>query len=70
MSDRFDLNETDADETTADHDIHSTWNTIDGTADVEDLLDEEDLENFLMEPTNQPAGILNDADKLDRSESR
>ena len=33
-----------------DPDRHSTWNTIDGTVDVEEVLDEDDLENFFVEP--------------------
>jgi hypothetical protein len=33
-----------------DPDRHSTWNTIDGTADIDEVLNEADLENFLVEP--------------------
>jgi len=33
---------------------HSTWNTIDGTVDVDEVLDEDDLENFFVEPIPDP----------------
>jgi hypothetical protein len=45
----------DTDDTTArDPDRHSTWNTIDGSVDVDEVLDEDDLENFFVEPTPDP----------------
>ena len=45
----------DTDDTTArDQDRHSTWNTIDGSVDVDEVLDDDDLENFLVEPTPDP----------------
>jgi len=34
-----------------DPDRHSTWNTIGGAVDVDAVLDEDDLENFFVEPT-------------------
>jgi hypothetical protein len=37
-----------------DPDADSTWNTIPGTVDIDALLDEEDLEDFLVEPTTDP----------------
>lgn len=37
-----------------DPDRHSTWNTIDSTVDVDEVLDEDDLENFLVEPIPNP----------------
>jgi hypothetical protein len=37
-----------------DPDRHSTWNTIDGTVDVDEVLDEDDLENFFVEPIPDP----------------
>ena len=37
-----------------DPDRHSTWNTINGTTDIDDVLDEDDLENFLVEPMPDP----------------
>ena len=37
-----------------DPDRHSTWNTIDGSVDVDEVLDEDDLENFFVEPTPDP----------------
>ena len=42
------------DTTARDPDRHSTWNTIDGTVDVEEVLDEDDLENFFVEPISDP----------------
>jgi len=42
------------DTTARDPDRHSTWNTIDGTVDVDEVLDEDDLENFFVEPTTDP----------------
>jgi len=56
-----DLNRLDAtdpsdisDTTAGDPDRHSTWNTIDGTVDVDEVLDEDDLENFFVEPVPNP----------------
>ena len=37
-----------------DPDRHSTWNTIDRAVDVDEVLDEEDLENFFIEPIPNP----------------
>jgi hypothetical protein len=58
MADRNRPDATDAldtDDTTArDPDRHSTWNTIDGSVDVDEVLDEDDLENFFVEPTPDP----------------
>jgi hypothetical protein len=48
-----------------DPDRHSTWNTIDGTVDVEEVLDEDDLENFFVEPMPGP---LNPDAPLDAAE--
>ena len=46
---------TDTIDTTArDPDRHSTWNTIDGTVDVDEVLDEDDLENFFVETIPDP----------------
>ena len=46
---------TDTIDTTArDPDRHSTWNTIDSTVDVDEVLDEDDLENFFVEPIPDP----------------
>jgi hypothetical protein len=47
-----------------DPDDDSTWSTIDNTADIDELVNEEDLENFLVEPIPDPF-----ADPLDRSNS-
>ncbi len=63
MSDLNRPNRTDASETpTGDPDMGSTWNTIDGTVDVDDLLSEDDLENLMVEPTSGELGILTDTD--------
>jgi hypothetical protein len=51
--DRIDPTDT-IDDTTRDPDRHSTWNTIDGTVDVDEVLSEDDLENFLVEPMPDP----------------
>jgi hypothetical protein len=46
---------TDTTDTTArDPDRHSTWNTIGGTVDVDQVLDEDDLENFFVETIPDP----------------
>jgi hypothetical protein len=42
------------DTTARDPDRHSTWNTIDSTVDVDEVIDEDDLENFLVEPIPNP----------------
>jgi hypothetical protein len=42
------------DTTVRDPDRHSTWNTIDSTVDVDEVLDEDDLENFFIEPIPNP----------------
>ncbi len=42
------------DATARDPDRHSTWNTIDGTVDVDEVLDEDDLENFFVETIPDP----------------
>jgi hypothetical protein len=42
------------DTTARDPDRHSTWNTIDGTVDVDEVLDEDDLENFFVETIPDP----------------
>jgi hypothetical protein len=41
-------------DTDRDPDRHSTWNTIDGTVDVEEVLDEADMENFFVETIPNP----------------
>ena len=49
------IDPTDTTDTMArDPDRHSTWNTIDGTVDVDEVLDEVDLENFLVETIPNP----------------
>jgi hypothetical protein len=49
------IDPTDPFDTTArDPDRHSTWNTIDSTVDVDEVLDEDDLENFFVEPIPNP----------------
>lgn len=50
--------------TASDPDDSSTWSTIDGTAEIEELVNEEDLEDFLVEPIPDPL-----ANPLDMSTS-
>ncbi|MCC7023034.1 MAG: hypothetical protein IT338_09410 [Thermomicrobiales bacterium] len=49
---------------TPEHDpnMSSTWSTIDGTVDASELVDEEDLEALMVEPTKGELGILYDMD--------
>ncbi len=64
MSDRerpTDLREELAD-TEHDPDLGSTWNTFDDTAEIEDLLSEQEIEDFMEEPTEGELGILADTD--------
>lgn len=44
----------------SDPDDSSTWSTIDNTADIEDLVNEEDLESFLVEPIPDPFAPIDD----------
>ena len=50
----------DADLAAHDPDDGSTWSTIDNTAGIEQLVDEEDLENFLVEPIPDPVAPIDD----------
>jgi hypothetical protein len=43
-----------AEPATGDPDQDSTWSTIDGTADIDELVNEEDFANFLVEPIRNP----------------
>jgi hypothetical protein len=52
---------------TGDPDRDSTWNTLDGTADLDELVDEEDLENFLVEPIPDPVTGEEGTDAADAS---
>ena len=54
MSDRAGFPPTDDESTAGDPDDGSTWSTIDGTAEIENLVNEDDLENFLVEPIPDP----------------
>ena len=45
-----------------DPDLGSTWNTIDRTADIEQLMDEQEMEDFLMEPSTGELGVISDMD--------
>lgn len=40
----------------------STWDTIGGTIDVDEITDEEELEDLRVEPTAGDLGILADTD--------
>ena len=42
------------DDTARDPDRHSTWNTLDGTVDIDEVMAEDDLEDFLVEPIPDP----------------
>jgi hypothetical protein len=65
MTDRTRTPRTDDPESTSgDPDDGSTWSTIDGTAQIEDLVNEDDLEDFLVEPIPDPL-----ANPLDMSNS-
>ena len=39
-----------------DPDRDSTWNTITGLTDVEEVMDEEDFTNFLIDPAPESLG--------------
>lgn len=43
-----------------DPDRGSSWNTIVGTAEIEDLLTENELDDLLVEPTTVPRGVRSD----------
>jgi hypothetical protein len=45
----------------SDPDDSSTWSTIDNTAGIEDLMNEDDLENFLVEPIPDPFAPIDDS---------
>jgi hypothetical protein len=42
------------DDAARDPDRHSTWNTIDGTVDADDVIAEDEFEDFLVEPIPDP----------------
>jgi hypothetical protein len=66
MSDRTRQNLSEApDPALSDPDMNSTWNTIDRTAEIDDLVNEEDLETFLVEPIVNPLDV-----SIDRDESQ
>ena len=46
-----------ADVTERDPDRHSTWNTLDGSVDIDEVLDEDDLENFFVEQIPDPLDL-------------
>ncbi|MGH2617726.1 MAG: hypothetical protein ACRDJC_21050 [Thermomicrobiales bacterium] len=46
-----------------DPDMDSTWSTIDNTADIADLVNEEDLDTFLVEPIVNPLRVSTDRDE-------
>jgi hypothetical protein len=43
--------------TARDPDRGSTWNTIDGSIDIDEVLDEDDLENFFVEQIPDPLDL-------------
>lgn len=56
MTDRTD--EDAADAALGDPDQGSTWNTLTGTAEIGDLVDAEELDDFFVAPEIDPEGIL------------
>jgi hypothetical protein len=52
----------DLEEGNADPDGHSTWNTIEGTVTVDELLNEEDFDNLLIEPTPEDSLYIEEPD--------
>jgi hypothetical protein len=52
----------DTDRPERDPQAASTWDTIGGTEDIDDLTDEEELEDLMVEPTAGDLGILADTD--------
>jgi hypothetical protein len=61
MSDRQ-TNADDINDVPHDPDKGSTWNTLDNTAEIEDLLSEQELEDFMEEPPEGELGIISDTD--------
>lgn len=45
-----------------DNELSSTWNTIGGTVDIDELTELEELEDLMVEPTAGELGILSDTD--------
>jgi hypothetical protein len=45
-----------------DPDKGSTWNTINDTEEIEDILSEQELEDFMSEPTEGELGVISDSD--------
>jgi hypothetical protein len=54
--------DTDTETATGDPDLGSTWNTLRDTADVDELLSEDELEDLMVEPTAGELGVLTDTD--------
>lgn len=52
----------DLEEGNSDPDGHSTWNTIEGTVTVDELLNEEDFANLLIEPTPDDSLYIEEPD--------
>jgi hypothetical protein len=40
-----------------DPDRGSTWNTLDGSVDIDEVLDQDDLENFFVEEIPDPLDL-------------
>lgn len=45
-----------------DPDKGSTWNTFDRTAEIDDLLSQQELEDFIEETPQGELGIISDTD--------
>ena len=52
----------DLEEGNSDPDGHSTWNTIEGTVTVDELLNEEDFDNLLIEPNPDESTFIDEPD--------
>jgi hypothetical protein len=46
----------------SDPDGHSTWNTIEGTVTVDELLNEEDFDNLLIVPNPDESTFIDEPD--------
>ena len=52
----------DVERTEHDPDLGSTWNTIANTADIDDLMAEQEIEDFMSETPAGELGIIADTD--------
>lgn len=45
-----------------DPDKGSTWNTMNDTAEIEELMTEQEIEDFIEEPPEGELGVISDSD--------